>query len=157
MFDVSLNDTATAALGAMPERIRAALVAKAGVLAAKLQAKIEQKLSGEVLQMKSGALAGSIGVTIEETSGGVVVRLATSADVKYAAIHEFGGVIPPHEIVPDKAKALAFLVGGKQAFAARVNLPAIAMPERSYMRTSLAEMADDIRDELAATAIEAIQ
>jgi phage gpG-like protein len=157
MFDVSLNDTATAALGAMPERIRAALVAKAGVLAAKLQAKIEQKLSGEVLQMKSGALAGSIGVTIEETSGGVAVRLATSADVKYAAIHEFGGVIPPHEIVPDKAKALAFLVGGKQAFAARVNLPAIAMPERSYMRTSLAEMADDIRDELAATAIEAIQ
>lgn len=157
MFDVSLNDTATAALGAMPERIRAALVAKAGVLAAKLQAKIEQKLSGEVLQMKSGALAGSIGVTIEETSGGVAVGLATSADVKYAAIHEFGGVIPPHEIVPDKAKALAFLVGGKQAFAARVNLPAIAMPERSYMRTSLAEMADDIRDELAATAIEAIQ
>jgi len=157
MFDVSLNDSATAALGAMPERIRAALVAKAGVLAAKLQAKIGQKLSGEVLQMKSGALAGSIGVTIEETSGGVAVRLATSADVKYAAIHEFGGVIPPHEIVPDKAKALAFLVGGKQAFAARVNLPAIAMPERSYMRTSLAEMADDIRDELAATAIEAIQ
>lgn len=157
MFDVSLNDTATAALGAMPERIRAALVAKAGVLAAKLQAKIGQKLSGEVLQMKSGALAGSLGVTIEETSGGVAVRLATSADVKYAAIHEFGGVIPPHEIVPDKAKALAFLVGGKQAFAARVNLPAIAMPERSYMRTSLAEMADDIRDELAATAIEAIQ
>ena len=157
MFDVSLNDTAIAALGAMPERIRAALVAKAGVLAAKLQAKIEQKLSGEVLQMKSGALAGSIGVTIEETSGGVAVRLATSADVKYAAIHEFGGVIPPHEIVPDKAKTLAFLVGGKQAFAARVNLPAIAMPERSYIRTSLAEMADDIRDELAATAIEAIQ
>lgn len=157
MFDVSLNDTATAALGAMPERIRAALVAKADVLAAKLQAKIEQKLSGEALQMKSGALAGSIGVTIEETSGGVAVRLATSADVKYAAIHEFGGVIPPHEIVPDKAKALAFLVGGKQAFAARVNLPAIAMPERSYMRTSLAEMADDVRDELAATAIEAIQ
>jgi phage gpG-like protein len=157
MFDVSLNDTATAALGAMPERIRAALVAKAGVLAAKLQAKIGQKLSGEVLQMKSGALAGSLGVTIEETSGGVAVRLATSAGVKYAAIHEFGGVIPPQQIVPDKAKALAFLVGGKQAFAARVNLPAIAMPERSYMRTSLAEMADDIRDELAATAIEAIQ
>jgi phage gpG-like protein len=156
MFDVSLSDTATAALGAMPERIRAALVAKAGVLAAKLQAKIEQKLSGEVLQMKSGALAGSIGVTIEETSGGVAVRLATSADVKYAAIHEFGGVIPPHEIVPDKAKALAFLVGGKQAFAARVNLPAIAMPERSYMRTSLAEMADEIGGELSAAVVTAI-
>jgi hypothetical protein len=40
-------------------------------------------------------------------------------------------VIPPREIVPDKAKALAFLVGGKQSFAARVNLPAVTMLERS--------------------------
>jgi phage gpG-like protein len=77
--------------------------------------------------------------------------------VKYAAIHEFGAVIPPHEIVPDKAKALAFLVGGKQAFAARVNLPAVTMPERSYMRSSLAEMADDIRDELTKAALGAAQ
>jgi len=157
MFDVALDDTASAALGAMPERIRAALVAKAGVLAAKLQAKIGQKLSGDVLQMKSGALAGAIGVTIEEFAGGVVARIATSPDVKYAAIHEYGGVIPPHQIVPDKARALAFLVEGKQTFAARVNLPAIAMPERGYMRTSLVEMADDIRDALTAAAIETIQ
>ena len=58
------------------------------------------------------------------------MTIATNGDVKYAAIHEFGGVVPLHEIVPDKAKALAFLLGGKQAFAARVNLPAVAMPER---------------------------
>ena len=77
------------------------------------------------VQIKSGALAGSIGVTIEETLRWLAVRIATSADVKYVAIHEFGGMIPPHQIVPDKAKALAFVIGGKQAFAARVNLPAI--------------------------------
>ncbi len=77
------------------------------------------------------------------------ITLAASPDIKYAAIHEYGGVIPPHQIVPDKAKALAFLVGGKQAFAARVNLPVIAMPERSYMRASLAEMADEIREGLS--------
>lgn len=53
-------------------------------------------------------------------------------------------MIRPHQIVPDKAKALAFLIGGKQAFAARVNLPAMAMPERSYMRSSLTEMAGEI-------------
>ena len=157
MLDVSLNDTASEALAAMPERIRAALAAKAGTLAAELWARIQQKLSGDVLIMKSGALAGSIGVTIEESSAGVAVRLATSPDVKYAAIHEFGGTIPPHQIVPDKARTLAFLVGGKQAFAARVMLPAVTMPERSYMRSSLAEMADEIRDELAATAIETTQ
>jgi len=157
MFDLSLNDTASPALAALPERLHAALAAKAGVLAAELQARIQQKLSGGVLNMKSGVLAGSIGMALDETSTGIAARFFTSPDVKYAAIHEFGGTIPPHQIVPDKARALAFLVGGKQAFAARVNLPAIAMPERSYMRSSLAGMADEIRDELDATVVEALQ
>ena len=40
MFDLSLNDTATTALGAMPERSARRYVAKASVLAAKLLAKI---------------------------------------------------------------------------------------------------------------------
>jgi hypothetical protein len=31
---------------------------------------------------------------------------------------------------------LPFIVGGKQAFAARVNLPALTMPERSYVRVA---------------------
>jgi phage gpG-like protein len=84
------------------------------------------------------------------------VTIATNGDLKYAAIHEFGGVIPPHEIVPDKAKALAFLLGGKQAFAARVDLPAVTMPERSYLRSSLAEMADEIRDGLSDAVAEAM-
>jgi phage gpG-like protein len=149
MFELSLNDDASAALEAMPARIRDALADKANSLAAELQAKIQQKLSGSVLNQKSGALARSITATIDDVSGDLSVTLATLADIKYAAIHEYGGVIPPHQIVPEKAKALAFLLGGKQAFAARVNLPAIAMPERSYMRSSLAEMADEIRDGLS--------
>ena len=59
--------------------------------------------------------------------------------------------------MPDKAKALAFLLGGKQVFAARVNFPAIAMPERSYMRSSLAEMADEIAEAMTEAAVEAMR
>ncbi len=110
-----------------------------------------------MLNTKSGALAGSIGVTADDLSAGISVRIATSADVKYAAIHEFGGTIPPHQIIPDKARALAFLVGGKETFAARVLMPAVTMPERSYMRSSLAEMASEIRGELTGAAIEALE
>jgi len=157
MFDLTLTDTASDALAAMPERISDALAVKAGALAAALQEKIAQKLSGDVLQMKSGALAGSIAVTVEDSSDGVSVRIATSPDIKYAAIHEFGGTISPHQIVPDKARALAFLVGGKRAFAARVQIPAVTMPERSYMRAALAEMANEIRDEFGTAVAEAIQ
>ncbi|MGA8078975.1 MAG: phage virion morphogenesis protein [Xanthobacteraceae bacterium] len=149
MLQLSLSDDADAALAALPERLRAALSDKAAALAAALQAKIQQKLSGEVLNQKSGALARSITTTIDDSSTDVSATLATSPDIKYAAIHEYGGMIPPHQIMPDKTKALAFLVGGKLAFAARVNLPAIAMPERSYMRSSLAEMADEIEENLS--------
>jgi phage gpG-like protein len=156
MFQLSLQDGASASLDAMPERIRDALSSKANTLAAELQAKIQQKLSGAVLNQKSGALARSIAATVDDSSANVSVSIATG-DIKYAAIHEYGGVIPPHEIVPDKAKALAFIIGGKQAFAARVNLPAIAMPERSYMRSSLAEMADEISEGLSEAVAEAMQ
>jgi len=155
MLALSLRDTASAALAAMPARLRAALLEKATALAAELEAKVRQKLAGEVLNMRTGALARSIVATIEDGAGKVAVSIATSGDVKYAAIHEFGGTIPPHEIVPDKAKALAFAIGGKQVFAARVNLPAVAMPERSYLRSSLAEMADEIRGELTAAVADA--
>jgi phage gpG-like protein len=157
MLALSLRDGASAALADMPERVRAALSAKANALAAELEAKIQQKLAGTVLNARTGALAGSIIATIEDSSANVSVSIATSGDVKYAAIHEFGGTIPPHEIVPDKAKALAFAIGGKQVFAARVNLPAVTMPERSYMWSSLAEMADEIRDELAEAVVEAMR
>jgi phage gpG-like protein len=156
MLDIGLHDGVSAALAAMPDRVRDALSSKATMLSTVLQAKIQQKLAGAVLNTRSGALARSIVATVDASSADVVVSIASSGDVKYAAIHEFGGTIPPHQVVPDKAKALAFAVGGKQAFAARVNLPAITMPARSYLRASLAEMADEIRDGLSEAVVEAM-
>jgi phage gpG-like protein len=155
MLEIGIDDSCSAALAAMPERIRDALVAKSNTLAAALQQKIQQKLAGEALQTRSGALAASIVASIAEEPQGVAVRIA-STDVKYAAIHEFGGTIPPHQIVPDKAKALAFVIGGKQVFAMRVQIPAVTMPERSYMRASLAEMADAIRERMSEAIGEAL-
>jgi phage gpG-like protein len=157
MFDVELHDELSASLAAMPERIRAALSAKATTLAAALEARIQQKLSGSVLNARTGALARSIIATVDDGSAGVSVRIGPSGDIKYAAIHEFGGTIPPHEIVPNKSKALAFAVAGKAAFAKRVNLPAVTMPERSYLRSSLAEMAGEITEGLAEAVVEAVR
>jgi hypothetical protein len=53
--------------------------------------------------------------------------------------------------------ALAFVVGGKKVFAARVNLPAVTIPERSYLRSSLAEMAGEITEGLSEAVVEAIR
>ena len=54
---------------------------------------------------------------VTETSTSVVGRVYSSGDVKYAGIHEYGGVIPAHEVIPVKAKALHFVIGGKDVFA----------------------------------------
>ena len=148
MFAISLCDTASAELETMPERVRTALAEKAGALAAELEGRIQQKLAGGVLNARSGALARAIVATMTDASGHIAVNVGIAGDVKYAAIHEFGGTIPAHEILPDKAKALAFLIGGKRVFAERVNLPAMVMPERSYLRSSLDEMAGEIREGL---------
>lgn len=56
--------------------------------------------------------------------------------------------------MPNKAKALALAVGGMQVFASRVNLPAVAMPERSYQRASLAETAWGITERLRDAVVE---
>lgn len=50
-----------------------------------------------------------------------------------------------------------FLVGGKQVFAARVNLPAVTMPEQAYLRSSLSEIAEQIRAGLSEAVVEAIE
>ena len=157
MFDLTLRDRASAAFADMPERVRSSLSDKANALATELLAKIQQKLAGGVLHPRSGALAASIIASIDKSAANVAVSIGAGSGIKYAAIHEFGGVIPPHEIVPDKAKALAFVVGGKQVFAARVNLPAVTMPERSYMRSSLAEMADEIAGSMTDAVVEAMR
>ena len=47
----------------------------------------------------------------------LTATIGSSGDVKYAAIQEYGGRTSAHEIVADKAQALAFLVGGALRFA----------------------------------------
>jgi phage gpG-like protein len=111
-------------------------------------------LSGQVLNVKTGRLRRSIFNEVTDTSTAVTGKVASSGDVKYAAIHEFGGKTPAHEILPNKAKALAFVMGGKQVFAAVVHHPGSVMPERSYMRSSLHEMEQEIRDGIRAAVIE---
>lgn len=133
-------------LNGMPQRVHDLLVRKINTLALQLEAKVKANLSGEVLNVRSGALRRSIFETVEDDTTSVIGKVASSGDVKYAGIHEFGGTIPAHEIVPNKAKALAFIIGGKQVFATRVQIPAIQMPERSYLRSALTDMADEIKE-----------
>lgn len=110
---------------------------------------VEQKLSGQVLSRRSGVLSGSIRAIPATLEGTKIVGAVEGGGgpAFYAAVHEYGGSAP-YQIIATRARALAFVMGGKQVFANSVtHPPAIARP---FMSTSLAENAATIEAELRA-------
>ena len=148
-------DALTALLGQLPRTLADRLAAEVERLGAVLRDRVERKLSGEVLRQRSGRLAGSIAVSVERA--GFAASATVSSDVPYASIHEYGGTLPARTILPQSARALAFPWRGRQRFFKHVSLPAVAMPERSFMRSALDEVAPEIRAALEAVAAEATQ
>jgi len=150
-----IGDAALARLATMPEAVKERLAAAVDRLSQELRDAVERKLSGEVLRQRSGRLAASIDVNLTGTGGAIGARL--SSDVEYAAIHEYGGTIAAREVLPRGARALAFPWKGRQHFFKRVELPTVTMPERSFLRSALDEMAPQIREAVAAAVREAVQ
>jgi phage gpG-like protein len=149
LSDIEALDTRLAAL---PAELKADLMAKIASLASALAEKIRsEKLSGQVLNAVSGALRDSIGSETSFEGDSIVASLGSDGAVKYAAIHEYGGKTAAHEILPSKANVLTFVAGGAMRFARRVEHPGSLIPERSYLRSSLAEMTDEILAALAAS------
>ncbi len=102
-----------------------------------------EKLQSSPLHHRSGRLQGSIHNSVTNLGNVVVGKVYTN--VEYAAIHEYGGQTKPHQIFPKNGKALAFMMGGNQVIVKSVNHPGSKMPERSFMRSSLAENREKIK------------
>lgn len=146
-----------ARLGALPEKVRAALRKRIISLTLRLQTKVKRDhLSGP-----TGTHSLSVGTNTKGHTGGqlrasvfqrldsdsaaeVVGAVGFSADVPYAAIHEFGGTINVPEMVPVKARALHWIGGGKDVFAMRTKAHTVTMPERAPLRTAFREMRGEI-------------
>lgn len=113
------------------------------------------KLAGGVLNARSGALSDSIVASVSAGVDGVLASVGSEGDVRYAAIQEYGGKTSAHEILPAKGDVLAFVIGDAQHFARRVEHPGSVIPERSYLRSALEDMKDEILAALADAAGEA--
>ena len=152
MIGLSLSgfDPLTARLGALPETLAERLTQEVERLD-----RVERNLSGDVLRQRSGRLAASIAVNVARS--GLRASATVDSDAPYAAIHEYGGTIPARTILPQSARALAFPWRGQQRFFKRVALPAVTLPERSFMRSALAETLPEIRAALEAAAFEMVQ
>ena len=147
MLTVTLEggEALTARLNGLPDKVHTALLAKIGQLTLMLENYVKtQKLSGQVLNVRSGDLRRSINSDVRDAASLIVGRVFSAGDVKYARIHEYGGQTRAHIIEAVNGKALHFVVGGKDVFVKRINHPGSKMPERSFLRSSLAENRDAI-------------
>lgn len=150
MLTVTVDDTQLIkTLNDMPRKIRESLYKTVYALALKLQKHIVvNKLQGQVLGKRTGALQRSIQNEVVQNNQGTIGRVFSSGDVKYAAFWEYGGIIPPHIIMPKHADALAFMMNGKQVFAKKVMHPGYTAAPRSFMRSSLRDMRSEILDSI---------
>jgi phage gpG-like protein len=136
VITAKVDATAAAAkLDALPARLHQGASAAVETGTRQLLASVQRKLSGEVLNARSGRLRASIAASVAGLEGSI------SSDVPYARIQEFGGLVNVPEMAPVRARALTFSYGGRLMFAARTAAHTVNLPERSYMRTSLAEIA----------------
>jgi len=151
----------------MPDKLRPLLRAKIQELALKLQRKVQaEHLSGptgahtlsvgpNTSDHTGGQLRRSVFQTVTSSPNAIVGKVAFAADVPYAAIHEFGGTINVPEMTPVKAKALHFIVGGKDIFVKRVRAHTVKIPERAPLRTAFKEMLPEIEAGMKEVANEA--
>lgn len=104
---------------------------------------VADKLSGQVLHHRSGKLANSVRVNPAKIDGDTISGSVEAAGgpAGYGKLHEYG-TDKPYRIVPINKKALAFLLDGKQVIVKSVLHPPIK--ERSFARSSFAEMQDSI-------------
>lgn len=146
MITIEVDDSRVMAwMTDMPDKVRRVLYRVYYELAERLRNHVVQdKLMGQVLNRVTGRLGQSIQQLVTQTDTSIIGEVFSSGDVKYAAIHEFGGRTAAHVIEARNAEALAFNFHGKMVFAKKVNHPGSLMPERSFMRSSLRDMRDDI-------------
>lgn len=105
---------------------------------------MEQKLLGQVLNRRTGNLQRNIRSAVErlddrQLKGSVYV----TSHAPYARVHEYGGIVHVPKIVPVNKRALHFFVGSKEVFAMSADPHDVTMPQRSFMRTALAEKRDE--------------
>jgi hypothetical protein len=149
-----------ARLDAMPGRVRDGLARAVTRLGLALQRKVQsEKLAGQVLKVRTGSLLTSINTQIEDTPARITASVGIGGTLEgkgvsvYGRAHEYG-VGHPWLIAAKRGRALRFEIGGRTIFRRSVTHP--PLPERSFLRSALAEMAPAVEAGLRTAVAEAI-
>jgi hypothetical protein len=142
-FDIEVkSDRIRVKIEALPGEVKGALTPVTQLLAEELKSVAQAFASGVLVGEITGKYVASFRTGVRTSAKSVTGRVHTTA--RQAAILEYGGTIPAHDIAPDAAKALAFMMGAGQAFAARVHHPASRIEKRGVLHAALDDMAGTI-------------
>ncbi len=134
------------------QRTRQGLEQAMTQLGDELEALVLDNLGGLVLQRRSGRLAAAQQAIVTSEGGTISVGVGFDPQqVPYGAIQEYGGTTRAHLIAAKRGNALAFTVGDRLVFAKRVQHPGSVIPERSFLRAALADMAGEGSDAIASS------
>lgn len=135
MLDIQVDDSKVRLhLQELPEKLRARLTTAVTILSEKLRSYIiTGKLSGQVLKRQTGDLARSIQYSVDSSSTSITGTVFSSGHASiYGRIHEYGAVFSRRVTM---------------AWGRPVKNPRDVVfhyPERSFMRTGLADQRQDI-------------
>lgn len=134
---------------ALAPRLQGALDASIGRLTLRLLRAVKaDKLSGQVLNVRTGRLRRSINARFEAkgtpASSGIV-----GTNLSYAAAHEFGfkSTVSVRQSLRIVKQAFGRPITPVQA-SVRAHTRKVNLPERSFLRSALTEMQDEISAEL---------
>lgn len=134
-----------AKLEAMSDRVRQELLKAVSEQALLLEKHVkDDKLEGQVLKHKTGKLWQSIQSEVDDGADSVYGRVFSAGDIKYAALHEYGEDVRAH------TRLLTQVFGRPLKFPVYATVKEFKMPERSFMRTALADREGEIVASLTA-------
>ena len=152
MIDISItgDSEVVTAFEKAGDMLRYQIVKATEVLAVEMQRRVkEDKLSDQVLHVRSGRLRRSINQEVTESASDV--RAVVGTNVSYGKLHEYGyhGEVTVKEFIrtikrKPGAKRNMKRANWKQQ-AVKSHTRKINLPERSFLRSTLKEMREEIR------------
>jgi phage gpG-like protein len=131
-------------LRALPDAANAGLARAIAKLGIALQSIVQQnKLSGEVLKVRSGALRSSIDVQIDKSAAGVTATVFSNLD--YAAAQEYGfsGTVNVRTSLRMIKQVFGHPIASKTV-SVRAHSRQMDLPARSFLQSALDDMAPNI-------------
>jgi phage gpG-like protein len=139
-----------ARLRAIPDAVNNGIARAITKLGIDLQSKVQHDaLSGQVLAVRSGALKSSTDLRIDQSATAIAATIFSSS--AYAGVHEFGfaGTVDVRASLRNIKEAFGRPIS-ERTIQVRAYRRRMDLPERSFLRSAMEEMAPAIRDEVEA-------